>query len=222
MEAFTLIAGMDLDQKLVMLSQKRSDIYFMQIGAFDGITNDHLHHKVRKYSLSGVVIEPQPDAFRLLTANYLDLADKITSFNVAIAEHDGRQEFYVVDGALSEPVWLPQLASFSREIILSHRGAVQGLEDMIRLTDVECWSFDTLLHKLHRTTVDLLYIDAEGYDARLLLSFDVPRRRPSIVVFEHKHLKAPEYIEIAQMLAASGYYLGVSSENIHDTIASLI
>jgi FkbM family methyltransferase len=222
MAAFTLIASVDLDQQLIMLSQRQSQIYFMQIGSFDGKTNDHLYQKIRKYSLAGVLIEPQPEAFRRLCDNYRGSPAKLNLLNVAIAEHDGRRPLYVVDGAFRQPAWLPQLASFRKEIVLSHRHEVPDLENMIRVIDVECWSFDKLFSKLDRATVDLLYIDAEGYDARLILSFDVPRRKPPIIVFEHKHLQAPEYIEVARMLAVNGYQLGLSQENIHDTIACLM
>ncbi|MGA2251547.1 FkbM family methyltransferase [Terracidiphilus sp.] len=222
MAVLILNGEMNLDQLLAALSQKQSQIYFMQVGAFDGVTNDHLHREVRKFSLSGVAIEPQKDAFKLLQKNYSDLAATMTFFNVAIAERDGYKPFHFVDNAPAEPVWLPQLASFRRDVILRHSDAVQDLDALIRSVNIECWSFETLFRKLNRTTVDLLYIDAEGYDGKLIWSFDVPRRMPSIIVFEHKHLMAPEYLQVLQMLTGCGYSIGLSRKNIHDTIASRV
>jgi FkbM family methyltransferase len=210
---------LDLNQHLSILSRQQSQIYFLQIGAFDGVTGDDLYRAVHKFSLSGAVVEPQKEAFRLLQANYSGLKTTVTLLNVAISEHDGRKPFYVIDGAPPEPYWLPQLASFSKDVILSHRHAIPGLEAMIRTTEVDCWSFDTLFLRLNRQTVDLLYIDTEGYDANLLWAFDVPRRAPSIIVFEHKHLLTPEYLRAIEMLLGSGYSVGMSRDSINDTIA---
>ena len=41
--------------------------YFVQIGAHDGIMHDPLHKFLSKNEWSGILVEPQKDAFSLLT-----------------------------------------------------------------------------------------------------------------------------------------------------------
>jgi hypothetical protein len=49
--------------------------------------------------------------------------------------------------------------------------------------------------------LDLLQIDAEGYDVELLKLFDFERMRPPIVHYEHKKLSAKESDEAVELLA---------------------
>jgi hypothetical protein len=53
--------------------------------------------------------------------------------------------------------------------------------------------------------VDLLYIDAEGYDFELLKVFDFDRLAPEIVRFEHVGLSRGEWDEAVRLLAHHGY-----------------
>jgi hypothetical protein len=55
------------------------------------------------------------------------------------------------------------------------------------------------------TYLDLLEIDAEGYDLELLKLFDFSRIKPPIVRFEHMHLSADERDEAVELLADLGY-----------------
>jgi len=49
---------------------KGTDFYFIQVGAFDGDTFDPITHYVKRYKLSGALIEPQQEPFSVLKANY--------------------------------------------------------------------------------------------------------------------------------------------------------
>jgi hypothetical protein len=64
--------------------------------------------------------------------------------------------------------------------------------------------------------VDLLQIDAEGYDAEIIRLFDVPTRRPAIVRYEHKHLPQDIQEQTVAALIEQGYLLYLSAE---DTLA---
>src|SRR5947209_8058963 len=46
------------------------DLFFLQIGAHDGITDDPLRQYVLKYHWRGLLLEPQPRLFAQLKANY--------------------------------------------------------------------------------------------------------------------------------------------------------
>src|SRR4029453_1473130 len=53
---------------------------------------------------------------------------------------------------------------------------------------VPCITFDTLLRRHRVTRVDLLQIDAEGYDFEILKLVDLQNLRPAMIRYEHRHL----------------------------------
>ena len=101
---------------------------------------------------------------------------------------------------------LAHLASFSRENLVNWQrkdGHHAGSGIRIGGTPVRCLTFDDLLADVDY--VDLLYIDAEGYDFELLKLFDFDRLAPEIVRFEHVGLSQGEWDEAVRLLAHHGY-----------------
>lgn len=68
-----------------------------------------------------------------------------------------------------------------------------------------CLCFDSLLKELGNPTVDILQIDAEGYDGALLRMIDFDRFRPTIIHYEHANMGKQERDACARMLIQQGY-----------------
>src|SRR4051812_34422848 len=83
----------DVLLKMVLSGGKTQDFTFIQIGANDGVSNDPIRRYVVEYGFKGVLIEPQPDVFTRLKANYSGMPG-ITFENAAIAACDGEIEMY--------------------------------------------------------------------------------------------------------------------------------
>src|SRR4029453_18454609 len=94
---------------------------FVQIGANDGIRFDALHKFVTSHPCSGVVVEPLPDMFERLRANYADYP-LIVPVNKAIHETAGvRPLFRVAPTAIARyAMWATGIASFDRSHLLRH------------------------------------------------------------------------------------------------------
>jgi hypothetical protein len=87
----------DLDMLVShLLLRLQPNPYFIQIGAFDGVANDPLHKIVLRHHLSGIVIEPQQDAFAALQRNYAK-EPQVVCENVAISSNSGQITFYTID-----------------------------------------------------------------------------------------------------------------------------
>jgi len=181
------------------LLESDPDFFFVQIGAFDGLTGDPLHDLIVRYDWAGVLVEPQTRPFEALRVTYSG-RPRLSLRNVAIAERDEVRPFYRVADGPNLPDWAVQLASFDRATILRHGS---NLRDKLVCEDVECLSFESLLAGVDH--VDLLQIDAEGYDANLIRLFDFNRWRPSIVQFEHKHLSLADHDAAIRHLVKHGY-----------------
>ena len=86
--------------------------------------------------------------------------------------------------------------------------------DEIERVTVKCRSLSSLATELNLARIDLLQIDAEGFDAavvRMALKMPV---RPSCINFEHRHLKPADRHPLFDLLTAHGYLLGYGAENL--------
>ncbi len=206
---------LDLDFVLSHYRVDHADVSYLQIGAFDGVEGDPVYPLIARHKLRGILLEPQKDAFASLKENYARFRG-FHLINAAIAAHDGESTLYRIKSEATGPPWLHQLASFDINVIRRHAHMVPNLESMIETEKVRCMTFSTLFHTVGKQTVDVLQVDAEGFDGEILRLFDVARRRPAIVRFEHKHLAASEHGEIVAMLVREGYRLSACG---NDTLA---
>lgn len=168
---------------------------FLQIGAYDGLTRDALHDSICRYQLKGVLVEPQKAAFEKLQETYAD-QPQLTLVNAAIAEQSGSRTMYSMHGGAS------LLASFDKKHLLKHGVPA----DRIRAEEVQCMTADELLD-LVGGRVDLIQIDAEGYDYEVLQMFDLAKLKPSLVRYERLHLTRRKQDLAASQLADLGYRL---------------
>lgn len=65
-------------------------------------------------------------------------------------------------------------------------------------------TFTRLFEEAGIPRVDMLQVDAEGYDHEVLRLFEIPTRRPAIIRFEHKHLRPADYGQAIGMLVDLG------------------
>ena len=188
---------------------------FVQIGAHDGTQLDPLRDAILTTEWRGVMVEPLPFVFERLAERYAR-HPRISLENVAIGESDGSLPFHYIPEAEGLWRWYDALGSFRREVVLSHESFIPDVADRIRTVPVDCVTFDTLCARHDIDTIDLVQIDTEGYDARVLASIDLGRYRPSIVMFEHLHLPPDEKDAATARLVDSGYSL---VEDAMDVIA---
>jgi FkbM family methyltransferase len=213
--AFGIVA--DLDMVLSHYRITHPDVLYLQIGAFDGISGDPIYPLIERHSLRGIVVEPQKDAFERLKSNYAHFHG-FHFVNAAIADHDGWSTLYRIKPEAQGPEWLHQIASFDRSVLMKHAQMVPGLESIIQTEEVQCLTFSTLFKQLGLERIDMLQIDAEGFDAKLLDWFEIGVRKPPIVRFEHKHLSTEDHEHAIAALVENGY--GITAVGT-DTLAYL-
>jgi FkbM family methyltransferase len=176
---------------------------FMQIGAFDGLGDDDLRELVVKHRLRGVLIEPQPVAFARLQRTYAD-QPQVTLLQAAIAERQGTRALYCHRGKAS------MVASFDRGHLRRHGLAA---EDIVT-QEVACHTVESALRVAGLAQVDLVQIDAEGYDWPIIRSIDFSQMRPRILRFEYRHMRAADADACLALLAKHGYRFVVESRDI--------
>lgn len=201
-----------LDLVLGNFSAREKPLTIVQVGACDGATNDPVHYQVVKSSTRAILIEPNPYAFARLQNAYADRPN-ITLIQAAVGETDGEAYFYRVkqtEKTDSEIDLTLQIASFYKEHLERHGKKAHEIE---RIT-VACRSLSSLVTELGLTKIDLLQIDAEGFDAtvvRMALKLPV---RPDCINFEHVHLIAQDRQPLFDLLKENGYALSYDTWNI--------
>jgi FkbM family methyltransferase len=152
------------------------------------------------------LVEPQSGPFERLVENYGDL-DGLTFVNAAVDRENGSRTLYVVQDECGEPIEaLAPLGTFSERRIQDwHQqdGMRSAPDSRIGSVPVTCLTFEDVL--ADASSVDLLHIDAEGYDLELLKLFDFERITPPVVRFEHVHLSRSDWDEAVRLLARYGY-----------------
>lgn len=185
---------MDIDPSIkeIILRQQYNNPSFLKIGAHDGTSCQFIKH------WNGVLVEPVP---------YLAAILKRDNYKVetcAVGDSFGEHDFFYIDHlAVKIPAWCTAIGSFDRHHILNHR---PDLEQYIVKIRVQVMTVDQLRKKHGLYPLHLLAIDAEGYDAKIINAMDFSDP-PSIIVFEHKHIKEPDIQYIVRLLESHGYTL---------------
>mmetsp|Transcript_34085 Transcript_34085/g.89623 ORF Transcript_34085/g.89623 Transcript_34085/m.89623 type:complete len:222 (+) Transcript_34085:246-911(+) len=157
-----------------------------------------------------LLVEPQPHVASQLADITQQFGGTVAIEQAAICAHDGNVTFYYLpdinpsSGAITRPhlrrlksfpVATSQLASMSKEHILRQQRHVHNglkLAAYIRELIVPCYSVPTLLkrHAIRPHKLDVLTVDAEGYDLTILDAVDFQLIAPQLLIWEQVHVNA--------------------------------
>ena len=125
--------------------------------------------------------------------------------------------YYVSEKAKSElelPYWHDQLGSFDKNHIIRMLG--DQMSPYIIEEDVECRPLQAILDRNRVDAIDLIHIDTEGSDYKVLSQLDLRRYKPSVILFEHHLLTDDEFFKARKLLRRNGYRL---VQHGNDTLA---
>jgi len=194
-----------------------SDMFFLQIGAFDGVSNDPIHHHVVKHGWRGVLIEPQPWAYERLKETYKDCSGLVIR-NVAISDQGSKRELFVLDTENPKaPHWAGQVASFDRATITKHAALVPEANEIQSIV-VDVMPLKAVISEHQVERIDVLQIDTEGFDFEILKMVDFEALAPFVIHYEHCHLNKADAEKSFRLLIENGYQVAVGET---DTIARL-
>jgi len=195
----------DLQSALVQLNEHASrQFVVLQVGAHVGFTaNDPVHNLAVKYGWEGVLMEPVPELYKQLVANYRSrgTASKLSFENAALGETTGNAFFHTRRSAdysnaarLQGSGLRTQLGSLRRSF--GSKGS--------RIT-VNTITLRDLLLKYNITYIDYLQIDAEGMDSVVLNQIPFHQLTPHVIQYEQKHLPPLEKKHSIGMLSTYNY-----------------
>lgn len=188
----------------------------LQVGANTGGAKHDILDYIKRWQINSMLVEPQPDVFKLLQENYADMPYVICE-NVALAPVNGTRQIYRLSkrADLYNREGRPYgtgIASFDQSHVWNYflntctsEGSVQEKGAIVESFDVQCKTLSSLIDGHGFTTFDILLIDTEGFDWEILKLIEIDRISPSIVKFEHKHLNAIDKRKAWEHLRIRGY-----------------
>lgn len=196
---------------------KKGDFTVIQIGANDGINNDPIHKFIKRDHWNGVLLEPQNYVYNEFTKKIYAKNTGINVLNAAIGAEDGKMPLYKI--GFSSTRWATGLSSFSKDQVLKafdngivaynckeyNEAIPTDQTKWIIQEEVRVISPETLIKEFNIKKIDLLQIDAEGYDLEVIKIFDLKKHQPNVVVFENAGLSDHDYQLALKILSDVGY-----------------
>jgi FkbM family methyltransferase len=188
--------------------RQNPDFFFVEIGANDGIFHDAIHSFVTREKVRGLVVEPLPDVFDELVKNY-HACPGIIPVRTAI-----HRSLKSVTLHRPDPARLAQLGASAKGVGSLDRDwhkRADVPDDCMITETVPAMTLAELLEKYSVTRLDLLQIDAEGYDAEIIKMLDTLPVRPAIIRFEHGLsdgiMTKAAFMDCVEFLVQRDYYV---------------
>jgi len=183
----------------------------IQIGANDGVRFDSLNKEIKKHVPKVIFVEPIKSNFEELKINY-DKQDNIFFENSAISVDDEINYLYKVkESALNKyDEHIIGLTSFNKSHLIKH-----GVKKRdIVIEKISPISITNLLNKYKISQFDLLFIDAEGYDGKILNDFLNNCKIRPFIIFEYVHVEHSILQKVLTNLTEKKYLFFRIDENV--------
>ena len=200
-----------IDKLLDTLFKDKKINNIIQIGANDGIRFDILNSYIKKYKTKSILVEPIKENYEKLKKNYED-CNFISFENSAISINNEISFLYKVNEKYIKNYddHIPGITSFNKEHLLKH-----GVKNRhIICENVSSINMKDLITKHQLKSLDLLYVDAEGYDGKIVIDFLNTTNIKPVIILEFIHIRNIIFESLIQILEENRYKLFTIGENL--------
>ena len=200
-----------IDKLLKILFEERKINNLIQIGANDGQRFDILNFYIKKYQTKSLLVEPIKENFEKLKQNYQD-CNFVSFDNSAISVGDEISYLYKVKNQYIKNYsdHIPGITSFDKNHLIKH-----GVKNNhIVRESVNSISVKDLISKNNLNSLDLLFIDAEGYDGKIAIDFLSTTSIFPIIILEYIHIDSDIFKDLINLLDAKKYNILSLNENL--------
>lgn len=227
------------EEALTLLQEKDGDILVVQVGAFDGVTDDDLYPFLhRNKHWSGILFEPMFVPFHNLKEAYEYRPNLIFEMK-AIALREGTMQAWNVPYEERGNPDLPRWATGCTTLIPNcnplfgyncEQEEYQKIMPFVTLGLVETTILPKALKQHGIERIDVFHVDAEGMDWDIIRQINFDKYKPQIIHYEVSCMDADQNGECTYFLNAMGYRLykyrecitAISEEVDHDRIEGIV
>jgi len=204
-----------IDGFLTGLLVREGKVGVLQCGANDGVTVDPIRRFLVRHqqNVSAVLVEPLPDVFEVLTANYSEHAH-VTCLNMALGPA-GDMTLYRIRAQytdLYQGIIASGITSFDRDFVRRKSMLLTGIDDIpldqrIEEVAVKAVTASDLIEQ-HSSKIGrkpFVQIDAEGFDDQVIYSVNFDKHRPIGINYEISKLSDDKLSKLRDHLAGYGY-----------------
>lgn len=176
-------------------------VSFIQIGANDGIRCDPVRRFIVRDRWEGIVVEPLPPVFEMLKDNYAHMGRrKLVFVNAAVSDREGENitfwsysNDFLATLTLEEKMSFLRKSSLDRSLVVKYLDGHTGIDGKVEPFSVPVMSVAGLVETYRdgRMT-DLVIIDAEGHDDKIIMGMDLEKYRPEAILYESHNLNGRE------------------------------
>lgn len=182
--------GVPLDIKLNNLFNNKKNGIFIELGAFDGLTQSNTAYFEFNHNWSGILIEPSKQSYDLCCKN----RPNSICLNLCCVSSDYTDK--TIEG------------DFNSSLMSSVNGLRLQSKNLI---PVNCDTLDNIISKyIPNKTIDLLSLDTEGYELNILKGLNLNKNRPKYMLIE---VYNNEYNMLFDYLRSNNYELHSSFSN---------
>lgn len=185
--------------------------HLVQVGANDGVRFDELNKYIKNNKTKSILVEPIRKYFEQLKKNY-DGYTNVYFENSAIDDMKSDIYLFKVSNKYIDKYdeHVRGINSFNKKHLLKH-----GVKNShIETEKINIISIIDLLKKYNINNLDLLFIDAEGHDANIIIDFLNKSNQEPIIIFEYIHIEHEMFKILIQKLNLKKFSYFKVNENI--------
>lgn len=196
---------------LNILFEKKKIQSLVQIGANDGQSFDELNLYIKKYEPRSILVEPIKENFLKLKENYKN-TNNIELENSAISIDNEISFLYKVDIKFEKQYdnHIPAIPSFNKRHLINH-----GVKEKhIVKEKINTINIKELLNKYNINKLDLFFVDAEGYDGKIVYELISNTNLRPFIIFEFIHIQNSFFEKLKKKLINENYQFFEVKENV--------
>lgn len=152
----------------------------VDVGSHKG---EYINSIKKKFNIQKIYgFEPNPDIFKILKKKTVD--EKINLFNFGISDENGRIEFYKNLETSSSTINKLNTNSkyYKKKYFLLN---IFNSKEVIKKIEINVLRLDEFIHSNKIDKIDLIKIDTEGYELKVIKSLEKKIENVKIIHFEH-------------------------------------
>jgi hypothetical protein len=195
------------DLNVLEYYNNKTNGYFVEVGAADGINISNTYLLEKKYNWKGICIEPNPEEYNNLIKNRNCICENYGVYN----ESDNELEFAIcIDSKLLSGIY---------KHIDHHKGTVDNNKKTIKIKTKTLT--DILNDNNAPNFIEYLSLDTEGSELEILKGIDFNKYKFGTIDIEHNYVE-PRRTQMKELLLNNNYKYYKENQfddtYVHDTV----